>query len=163
MVEIMDIDPQIVIDNNNNSIGAQYILKGIDETFWEDVEKDSEKLFRDITELNKKKKQEDPSYHELQIWCADMWAVLWNGWKRGYQTKCNDDLSFSWGTSSEFDYHKHNIMHNAGVITNEDGLFYKSDYVNSLPYDLNLDIKEKSASKKYYEWVKSTERKTILK
>lgn len=162
MVEIVDIDPQLVIDNNNNSIGAQYILKNIDWTFWADVERDSERLFKEVTELNNKKKEQDPKHHELQIWCADMWAVLWNGWKRGHKTQCSDDLQFSWGTSSEDEYHKLNIMHNAGVTNSTEGLFYKAQYMNKPPYNLNLEIKEGTASKKYYEWIQKTEKDTVL-
>lgn len=162
MVELVDIDPQLVIDNNNNSIGAQYILKGVDESFWEDVERDSEILFKEITALNTLKKRNDPSHHPLQIWCADMWALLWNGWKRGHQTKCHPDLEFSWATSTEDQYYKYNIMHNAGVTSTSKGLFYKARYMNELPYGLGLDIKEGTASKKYYEWIQKAERVSVL-
>jgi hypothetical protein len=162
MTDIVCIDPQLIIDNRENSIGAQYILKNIDEHFWKDVENDSENLFTNITKLSNDKKKEDPDYHTLQIWCADMWALLWNIWKRGYETKCHTDLQFSWSTSSEKDYYNHNIMHNAGVTSDEDGLFYKAKYIRTLPYNLNLNIKDNTASKKYYEWVKKTESKSVL-
>lgn len=162
MVSIVDIDPQLVIDNRENSIGAQYILKNIDHTFWEDVERDSENLYRDITTLNNEKVKEEPTYHTLQIWCADMWALLWNGWKRGFQTKCHNDLQFAWSTSSEKDYFNHKILHNAGVTSESQGLFYKAKYHNSLPYNLNLQINDNTASKKYYEWIKKTEKRSVL-
>lgn len=162
MVQIVGIDPQIVIDNALNAIGAQYILKGIDYHFWEEVERDSEALFSNITALNTLKKQEDPNYHELQIWCADMWAVLWNIWKRGYKTECHDELHFSWATSSDIDYEKYNIMHNAGVTAQQKDLFYKAKYMASLPYGLDLEIRQNSASAKYYEWVQKAEKVTVL-
>ena len=162
MVEIMDINPQLVIDNNNNSIGAQYILKNIDDTFWENVERDCENLFRKITQLNNKKKQENPSYHELQIWAADMWAVLWNIWKCGYTTQYHPDLMFSFGSANEKSYNNCNIMHNAGITDSSINYFYKKNYINRLPYNLNLKIKENTASKKYYEWVQKTEKKSVL-
>lgn len=165
MVRIVDIDPQLVIDNNDNSIGAQYIMKGIDAEFWKDVEKDSEKLFKNITELNRKKKEKDPTHHELQIWCADMWAVLWNGWKRGNKTICHKDLTFSWGTSSEVDYHNHNIMHNAGVtseLAKNQNLFLKSNYMNKLPYNEDLEISSKYASYYYWNEVTKVSKKSAL-
>jgi len=162
MVEVIDIDPQLVIDNNDNSIGAQYILKNIDADFWNDVERDSEDLFVQVSELNRQKKQQDPSHHELQIWCADMWAVLWNGWKKGHQTKCHSDLEFSWGTSPIKEYDKCYIMHNAGVTSNSKGYFHKAKYMNSLPYNLDLDIKDNTASQKYYKWVQKTEKVSVL-
>jgi hypothetical protein len=162
MCEIVDIPKVMIEENEQNAIGAQYLMKGIDYNFWNDVERDSENLFRDITALNNLKKQDNPNYHELQIWCADMWAVLWNGWKRGAQTICHPNFDFSWGTSTEDDYHKLNIMHNAGVTGPNMGLFYKASYMNSLPYFKDLQIADNTASKKYYEWIQKTEKKTCL-
>ena len=162
MIEVVGIDPQIVIDNNEHSIGAQYILKGVDAEFWHDVQMDSENLFIEITALNNQKKYENPEYHELQIWCADMWAVLWNIWKRGHVTRCHDDLQFSWATSSETDYYKHKIFHNAGITVEHTNKFFKGKYINSLPYNLNLELADNSASKKYYEWIQRVEKVSVL-
>lgn len=162
MVGIVNIDPQIVIENNNNSIGAQYILKEIDGIYWENVEKDSEQLFKQITHLNRKKKTKNKEYQPLQIWCADMWAVLWNGWKMNKNTVCHPNLNFTWAKYSEEDYFKSNIFHNAGITDNDKDYFYKSNYTKSLPYNLNLKIKENTASKKYYEWIQKTEKKSVL-
>ena len=162
MCKIVDIEESVVKDNELNSIGAQYLMKGINAKFWENVERDCERLYKDITTLNNKKKSADPSHHELQIWCADMWAVLWNGWKLGKETVCHPDLEFAWGTSTEEDYNKLNILHNAGVVTSADGLFYKAEWMNQLPYNRNLNIKEGTASRKYYEIIQQVEKKSVL-
>ena len=137
-------------------------MKGIDWKFWEEVEKDSERLFKEITELNNIKKRENPSYHELQIWCADMWAVLWGLWKLGKETVCDPVLEFSWGTSTEGDWERLNIFHNAGVVSGNDGLFYKANYINRTPYTDELEIRGGTASKRYYELVKETAKKSVL-
>jgi hypothetical protein len=55
-----------------------------------------------------------------------MWAVLWKGWLMGKNTITHSNFDFSWSTSSEADYHKMNIMHNAGVTNDSSGLFYKA-------------------------------------
>jgi hypothetical protein len=162
MCEIVGIDEQVVKDNELNSIGAQYLMKDIDANFWANVERDCEKLYKDITILNNTKKAQNPEYHELQIWCSDMWSVLWNGWKLGKETICHPDLEFSWGTSTEADWDKLNIFHNAGVITSADGLFYKAEYMNRFPYNESLNIKEGTASKKYYEIIQKVEKKSVL-
>ena len=162
MCEIVGIDESVVRDNELNSIGAQYLMKGINAGFWENVEKDCERLYNEITVLNNMKKSKEPEYHELQIWCADMWAVLWNGWKMGKETVCHPDLEFAWGTSSESDYDRLNILHNAGVVSSADGLFYKAEFMGRLPYNLNLNIKEGTASKKYYEIIQQVEKKSVL-
>jgi len=162
MCSIMDIDEKIVEDNELNGIGAQYIMKGITEDYWNNVEEDCEKLFVDITKLNKIKKEKDQTYHELQIWCADMWAVLWNAWKLGYETICHPNLEFSWGTSSDKLWQDCNIFHNAGVTNSSSGLFYKADYMNKLPYNLNLNIKENTTSLEYYKLVQKVGKKSVL-
>jgi hypothetical protein len=172
MCEIVGIDKEVVKDNELNAIGAQYLMKGIDAEFWADVERDCERLFKEITDLNNEKIELDrrtmppgesrQPYHPLQIWCADMFAVLWNGWKRGNQTICHPDLEFSWATSLESEWDKYNIFHNAGVTNSNQGLFYKALYIQELPYNKQLEIKEGTASKKYWELIQRTATRSIL-
>ena len=162
MCKIMDLPESLIESNELNAIGAQYLMKGIDTHFWSRVELDSENLYKEISELNRKKKELDPTHHELQIWCADMWAVLWGGWRRGYVTNCHTNFDFSWGTSGESDYFKMNIMHNAGVTDSKSGLFYKAEYMNKLPYTEPLQINEGTASWHYWNWIQETKRKSVL-
>jgi hypothetical protein len=162
MCEIVDIDKQLVKDNELNAIGAQYLMKGINAQYWANVEKDCERLFKEITDINNEKKAINPSYHELQIWCSDMWCVLWNGWKMGKETICHPTLEFAWATSTEADWDRLNIFHNAGVTDATSGLFYKALYINTLPYNETLDIKDGTASKKYWEIIQETAKKSVL-
>jgi hypothetical protein len=174
MCSIMDIDKQLVKDNELNCIGAQYLMKDLSYEYWDWVEEKCDKMFKKITDLNNDKVAIDRAhtqspdspprvpYHPLQIWCSDMWAVLWKGWLMGKNTITHPNFNFSWATSSEADYHKMNIMHNAGVTTSKGGLFYKAEYMNKLPYNLNLSIKEGTASKKYYEEIQRTEKISCL-
>ena len=162
MCEIMDLPESLIKDNEMNAIGAQYLMKNVDYEFWDRVESDCEKLFRDINHLNADIKRENPSYHELQIWCADMWAVLWGAWRRGWNTICSPEFDFSWGTSHESDYYKMNIMHNAGVTSPSQGLFYKAMFMNELPYNKDLNINEGSGSRRYWEWIQRTAEKSVL-
>lgn len=161
MLQIVDIPEDVVKDNEINSIGAQYLMKGIDWIYWEIVEFTCESLFTKITAMNVVKQQADPSYHELQIWCADMWAVLWTAWQNDHETVVHDDLQFAWATSSEYDWNYTNIFHNAGAVGG-DGLFNKIDYIGTLPYNTDLKITEGTASKKYYDYVQKVGKKTVL-
>ena len=187
MCEIVGIDKEVVKANELNCIGAQYLMKGVDYQFWDDVERDCERLFKEITDLKPEfekiwidkmvrenlgylkdgklyqngQDEEEWRYHELQIWVSDMWSVLWNGWKRGKETVVHDNFRFSWGTSSEEEFYLRNIYHNAGVTSNKE-LFYKCDYMNCLPYNVPLNIKSETASKKYYQWIQEVGKKSIL-
>ena len=162
MCEIMELPEELISDNEMNAIGAQYLMKNVDYEYWDRVESDCEQLFRQVTDLNNELKRETPSYHELQIWCSDMWAVLWGAWRRGWKTNCLPEFEFSWGTSTEDDFYKLNIMHNAGVTSPGQGLFYKAQYMNSLPYNAELTINDNTASKKYWECIEKTAAKSVL-
>lgn len=152
MIHIVGIDEETVKNNQESSGGAQYLIKGIDKYYWHDVEKDSTRLYKEITKLNERKKQEDPNHHELQIWCADMWAVLWNLWKRNKQTRIIRELDFSWATSSIDQWHKNAIYHNAGVTANDNDMFFKGKYINEMP-DLNIEVSKNKCSHNYYKLI----------
>jgi hypothetical protein len=71
-------------------------------------------------------------------------------------------MEFSWGTSPENLWSKCNIFHNAGVVNSNTGLFYKAEYMNILPYNQNLNIKEGTTSYEYWKLVQKTAKKSIL-
>lgn len=131
MTEIVGISKDKVISEEANSGGAQYILKKIPTKFWEKMYYDCEIMYRMVNNQIKR----DPPHHAIQIWCADMWALLWNLWLYNKEVKVTNDLSFSWATSGIQDWDKHPIYHNAGVTSDrKHELFFKGDYINVLPY-----------------------------
>jgi hypothetical protein len=162
MCSIIGLEKEVVKEYELNTMGAQYIMKNVNHHFWEKVEKDSEILFKEITEMSKKKKEQNPTYHELQIWCADMWALLWNAWSNGIRTRVVGNLGFSWATSTKEDWDRYNIFHNAGVINDTSGLFYKANYMNTLPYTDELKINEGTASLEYWKIIKEVGEKSCL-
>ena len=162
MCELMELPETLIEGNELNAIGAQYLMKGVDYDYWNRVESDSEILFKEITEQCNEKVKKDPTHHPLQIWCADMWAVLWGGWRLGYETVCHPNFDFSWATSGIDDYYKMNIMHNAGVINSTSGMFYKADYINKLPYNENIIIDKNYASYYYWKEICRTSKKSVL-
>lgn len=171
MCEIVEINPTIPKLMNSNSGGAQYIIKNVNADYWEKVEKDSEKLFKEITDLNNEKIQLDrhtmpegearQPYHPLQIWCADMWAVLWNGWLEGNETKVVSEMDFSWATDPIKRWEETTIFHNAGV-TKTGKHFYKGIYQNQLPYNIEDTFDERYCSKLYFNEIKETAKKSCL-
>ena len=163
MCSTCSIDKNLVKDNQLNSIGAQYIMKDVDWKFWESVEKNSERMFSEVTSLNSIKKEENERYHEVQIWCADMWALLWEAWNRGKRTVCHEDLTFSWATSVVEEWDKYPIFHNAGVTsTSSNSLFYKSAFMSEFPYFSSQEVNPRFASSRYWELIERTAEKTVL-
>lgn len=161
MCEIVNIPKMIPKLMNSHSGGAQYIMKGLNYEYWAKVERDSEQLFYQITELNNQKKIIDPTHHELQIWCADMWAVLWNGWLKGNETQVVPEMNFSWATDSKNRWEETTIFHNAGVVSPGDK-FYKGEYIDKLPYNIEDTFNENYCSKLYFNEIKETAQKSCL-
>jgi len=156
MCNIVGIHPEFVREREEQSGGAQYILKGVDWMFFDKMERDCENLFKNITQLNHQKKQADPTHHELQIWCADMWAMLWNGWLRGYQTNIIAEMDFCWATDSIEKYEQKYIFHNAGVTDSlKEQIFFKGDYRDKIPYAIIDTYDQSKASYKYFQVLKS--------
>ena len=164
MCDIVGISKKVVKENEDQSGGAQYIMKGVDWVFFEKMERDCEKLFKEINSYSNSKKREDPTYHELQIWCADMWAMLWGAWMRGYKTKIIPEMDFCWATDDIHIWDERNIFHNAGVVDGQKStLFYKGEFTNQLPYGTDLDKYNKTkASWKYVQVIKEVKENTCL-
>jgi hypothetical protein len=117
MCKCVGISEDLVIKNEENAGGAQYLLKNIDSSFWEDVEYSCSKLHYMLAEYwIKYPNNNGENKGEIQKWCADMWCVLWLYWKRGKESCVIKELDFSWGTSSIEEYYKKNIFHLAGII-----------------------------------------------
>lgn len=130
--QIVGVDKQVVQDNEVYTGGCQYLLTGIDAQFWEDVMKHSIEIRLYTLAIN----QEYFISEEkgLQSWCADMWALLWNLWKRGIKTECPASLDFSWASSPIARYNDCAIFHNAGIsgkiqeiAGKKERVFYKGD------------------------------------
>lgn len=160
MCEIANIKTELVDSNEDNSGGAQYLMKGPTAEYWAYVKHTALDLYkymanREMEERPTLTAEELKTYNPIQKWCADMWAVLWGAWRIGIETRIDDELGFSWGTSSLNEYERHKIMHNAGVTGSNDGkLFYKGEFISRSPFDADLsNVDPNTASAKYVEAV----------
>ena len=138
MCNLIGIPTNVPEENETNSGGAQYIMKNVDATFWEKVETDSEELYKYFLS-HAKINQYPPTYHPIQSWTSDMWAVLWNAWYFNHEVNVPIELEFCWPTEGISKWDSHVIFHNSGVIDANRGMFFKSMYTQSLPYTIQLD------------------------
>jgi hypothetical protein len=155
MCNIVGIDSKLVEECEQHSGGAQYLMKGCTAEFWRKVRIDCINLYdymSDIEKCDRHTLTVDALtyYHPIQKWTADMWSVLWNIWLLDAETRITKELDFSWATSSQEEYERCSIMHNAGATTRDDGLFYKGEFINSSPFDADLSyVKSNCASYAY--------------
>jgi hypothetical protein len=164
MCDIVGMHESIPVQNNNHSGGAQYIMKNLSYEYWDKVERDSESLFSEITKLNNEIKEKNPNYHELQIWCADMWSVLWNGWLFGNNIRVHEKLNFSWATDPIEFWDKSSIYHNAGVVSGTKTMFQKTEYIKEIPYNFvdNREYSKVFCSYRYVEEIIKTKKISCL-
>ena len=117
--------------NQENSGGGQYLIKNSTCELWDKIYKDSTKLYDQMMDFQRRFPI-NPG--QIQFWTAEMWALLWNLWMYGFETKITDEFSFSWATDTIEIYDKHPILHMAGVTDDlKTTKFYKGDYINIDP------------------------------
>lgn len=143
--------------NNMDSGGAQYLLKNIDGKFWEKVISDCINIRTYLQSINRTFFENENK--GFQSWCADMWAVLWNIWARGMQSKVVKEMEFAWSTDLIQKLDTVGIFHNAGVTGEMHGnipMFYKGKYhaglipfTDNLPSILNNEQNQKLCNNYY--------------
>lgn len=115
---LVGINREICVANESSSGGAQYILKGIDYRFWLDVFKGCLEIRASLSyhvpgSINHRFfANEDKGF---QSWCADMWSVLWNLWKRDKQTIVPTEMDFAWATDTVDKWDRVYLYHDAGA------------------------------------------------
>lgn len=155
--------------NEMGSGGAQYLLKNIDHKYWEDVFTGCIKLRILLNRVNQRFfPGKDPQEREnkgFQVWCADMWSVLWNLWKRDYKTECPKEMDTCWATDIIARWGEENlplIYHDAAAKEGEmepgHKLFWKGAprYKNNLitPFQEDLSwVSDKYCSKVYVKQI----------
>jgi len=143
LTSFIGINREICEEHNNDSGGAQYLLKDTDSKFWMKVIGDCIIIRRYLQHINKNFfESEDKGF---QSWCADMWAVLWNLWLRDKETKIVPELNFAWSSDVIDKMNSNTILHNAGIVSetgNGYPAFYKGKYhTGSDPFkDSQIDV-----------------------
>lgn len=154
--KIVGIDKQVVIDNNNNTGGVQYILKNINSSFWKKVETDVLEIRMHLQQVNKQYFKDENS--GIQSWCADLWAMQFNLWFFKRETKVVKELDFAWAPDPIAKIDTYAIFHNAGIsgdTMDNYPCFYKGKYHQGKDpmKDFHLDvILNHDESKKHCTW-----------
>lgn len=165
MCGIVGVDYNVVKEKSADKvIGAHIIMKNADEAFWAEVEENSYKLYvyMDATtpywealykQAQSFKKEKDRPYNPIQKWTADMWAVLWGAWKRGYNTIANEDMDFLHATDMYDTKGVHTIFHNNGIVKGSEDAktkFCKQDFIGTTPFETNFNYVDRTSASFHY-------------
>lgn len=155
MCHVVGIDSETVKANDYKVGGAQYYFPKlpIGLQFWEKVENDSVELFKLMQSTSKIYS----SKHPIQAWTADMWALIWNLWYLGIETKIDSELAFSWPMDGIETIKP--IFHLAGITKNDAHThFFKGDYINKSPFGAKLHCDETRAYSFYVNQIRKAEK-----
>lgn len=161
MCKIVGVTKESVEAINDQTGGAQYLLKNVDSSFWDKVERDSENLYLFFKSCEKKygveggKRKSDAAADKrlIQGWCSDMWAVLWNGIYFGHPIKVAASLEFMWPVYNKSSWENSSIYHDAGVVGNlVTFCFDKKKFKENPPYYYHhKHVDPDSCSSKYVD------------
>lgn len=168
LCSVGNISRDTLISYTGRTGGAQYILRGIDGDFWRDVERQCIGIRMAFTRNDSHDIQRNPRTKELlkdsintkyfstenagfQSWCADMWAVNMALWNRGKVTDTTPLLDFSWGSDDRKRYMQKPIYHNAGVVSPNNGQFYKGSWRDKSPIGQVHKVRKDSATYFYVQ------------
>jgi len=157
MAQMGNTTKEVVLENAENTGGAQYLLKNIDSSFWGRVYNTCVEMKPFLAQTNQQyfpgDNSGDKENRGYQSFCTDMWAVLYNLWGTNRTTRTPPELDFAWATDPISKLDTVSIMHNAGVTSNimnlngEDEIFFhKAEWVYKNPH-LHRDIINNTTSK----------------
>ena len=154
MCKVVGITPYVVNKNLETAGGITYCFKFFhyfDFEFWDKVEKDSANLYKLMLVSNMEDSLE-------QIMSANKWAVLWNLWLIGYDTKKSKELDMTWAKNPIEEWNTHNLHNNAGVEEFDRGnFFYKGDYEEKSPFNEDFShVSKDYCNSKYVEEILAT-------
>lgn len=173
VAELCHISKEKVLENDHTTGGAQSLLSGIDYKFWNDVMNNSLEIRMHLIEANQKffigDTPQEKEANGIQSWAADMWALLYNLWKRDKVTETPEELNFCWNTDNIEKWDTNYLYHDAGAnskyLNSNTLTFYKGNLAYShiwnhpdlrTPFmdDLNY-VSDKLCAKKYVEEIKN--------
>lgn len=139
MCKIVKISPELVMEKEENTGGAQYIIKNIPTWFWPKVEKDSNNLYDYL--YNLLYADTDHNFFErqsLDIWITEMWVVCWNAILAGTPFIVHPMLDFCWANQSKEQWNETYILHYTGG--GQGNFFKKTDFVLNPPFYSDLSF-----------------------
>lgn len=146
MANVVGVTVESLETINQNSGGAQWLIKNPKAAYWEKVYADSIQLFHYLSKTNS----------NIQVWTAEMWAQLWNMMYFNIGPKIHEELTFCWPTDSINRWKEVKIYHDAGVTTEMKDLFFKGKYNQHSPFEEDLSfVNPKKCSSKYVDAIKA--------
>jgi hypothetical protein len=142
-----------IVERDLGAGGAQYVFDSVSWKTWKKAYLNSIKLF-DFLNGNKDTFERKKEENCVQVWCAEMWGVLWSLWDDGHITKIDKDMNFLFATDDSRLINDYKIIHNAGVMGGDSELFNKGDFLKRSPKNHEQEVDGTKVSSLYYSYLK---------
>ncbi|MBN2661601.1 MAG: hypothetical protein JXR54_10070 [Tannerellaceae bacterium] len=155
MCENVGVDKSLIVSNDDNCGGAQYVIKNNTAELWDKVWRKSCALYNHLITREKHYFKPEMVYW-YQVWQTEMITTNWMAWDNGIETKIDKRLDFNWA-NHPVSGKKHDIMHYAGVAK-EDGVNFCKVTHQSSPFKKEITCSKRSLSYYVVEEIKNAER-----
>lgn len=146
MCKKLKVDPDLIIEKDNASGGAQYLLKGVDEAFWRRLERNCEVVYEYLNNLNQAYAIDRA---QVQAWCTDMWCLWWDAIRQGKEVATSPALDFDWANSSIINNKPNTILHYTGNIhVSNPEFFRKNNYSRCTPFYCDHSVIDPTSASK---------------
>lgn len=155
LCEIADVSPEMVLQHDENSIGAQYFIKDAGADFWRNVERNSVRAYHHMIETADRYKPEGHEY-PIQAWCSEMYMQQFETVRAGFTPVADERLRFHWANGQASEWDERAYFHNAGVLAESGHDFCKITWQSS-PFRKQIPVSPESASSRYVDLIRRTE------
>lgn len=155
LCEIADVDPDLVLEHDENSIGAQYFIKDAGADFWRHVERTSVAAYKHMLATAEKYHPEGHEY-PIQAWCSEMYMQQFATVRAGFSPVAAPELDFLWADGDINRWDDVAWFHDAGR-TEEDGVHFCKTTWQSSPFRKEISVSPESASSRYVDLIRRTE------
>lgn len=144
MSALIGVSTRQIEQHDLNCGGAQYLLKKVSASFWEELESNSESMFSLLHQFNMQLGYCNPK--KIQAWCSDMWCIWWQAIRMGKQVAIHDELDFAWADTRIDDSKILTITHYTGSESIKDNRFFrKNDYFSCSPFNDDFSAIDKNS------------------
>ena len=152
---IAGVSASQVRKHDDNTIGAQYLIKNAGPEFWFSVERTSVAAYRHMSESADRF---HPPEHEypIQAWCAEMYMQQFATIKAGFTPRATPLMDFSWANAPAAEWGTKPYFHDAGQPTENGRDFCKITWQSS-PFRKEITVSPESASWHYLQLIRRTE------
>lgn len=142
---IADVSPDLVLQHDGDSIGAQYFIKDAGADFWRNVERNSVRAYQHMVETADRYKPEGHAY-PIQAWCSEMYMQQFETIRAGFTPVADERLQFHWANHDVAEWDERAYFHNAGVVAENGRDFCKITWQTS-PFRKEISVSPESASR----------------